>query len=123
MWTYSQSTGEISHNGQPVGAGYSGIGTAKNNPEDQDWQGRGPIPRGLWEIGAAVDLPNLGPVVMPLTPADRFNRGGFFIHGDSAEHPGAASHGCIVLARPIRELIAASVMRGDSADKVLVVVA
>jgi hypothetical protein len=63
-------------------------------------------------MGEAVDHPKLGPVAIPLTPnegTDAFGRGGFFCHGDSIEFAGLeeASHGCIILAMPIRELIAA----------------
>jgi hypothetical protein len=48
---------------------------------------------------------------MPLTPADgtdTFGRGGFFIHGASAIHPGESSHGCIILPRAARLQIAGS---------------
>jgi hypothetical protein len=37
-----------------------------------------------------------------------FGRTGFLIHGDSLQHPGRASNGCIILPRPIRDRIAAS---------------
>jgi hypothetical protein len=37
-----------------------------------------------------------------------FGRSGFLIHGDSIIRPGTASRGCIILAREIREQIAAS---------------
>jgi hypothetical protein len=37
-----------------------------------------------------------------------FGRDGFLIHGDSVEHPGTASHGCIIMSRAIREAIAQS---------------
>ena len=45
---------------------------------------------------------------MPLTPVghDALGRSGFFIHGDSIK--GGASHGCIVLPRPVRLFIANS---------------
>ena len=52
-----------------------------------------------------------GPFVLRLTPAptnEMFGRDGFLIHGDSIEHPGSASHGCIILPRAIREAIAKS---------------
>ena len=47
----------------------------------------------------------------PMTPDpanEMFGRSGFLIHGDSLMHPGCASRGCIVLARPSREAIAQS---------------
>ena len=48
---------------------------------------------------------------MALTPApdtNTFGRDSFLIHGDSSEHPGAASRGCIILPRNIRDQIAAA---------------
>jgi hypothetical protein len=48
---------------------------------------------------------------MHLTPedgTDTHGRGGFLIHGDSLQHTGSASHGCIILPRPTRMEIAAS---------------
>ena len=39
---------------------------------------------------------------MPLIPSptnEMFGRSEFLIHGDSLEHPGAASEGCIILPR------------------------
>jgi hypothetical protein len=38
------------------------------------------------------------------------------VHGDSREAPGAASHGCIIMAREVREEMI------DSPDKQLLVV-
>lgn len=119
MWTYNQANGQLSRNGVLVSIGYSGLGVGRNNPAEQDVHGTGPIPQGFWQIGQPMDTPNLGPHVMPLTPAletNTFGRGGFFIHGDSWEHPGQASHGCIILERPIRQEIS------DSGDTELEVV-
>jgi hypothetical protein len=108
MWTYAQ-TGTLFHNGR-VGSGYSGNEIGLNNPLLQDVANVGPIPRGRWTIGEAVDHPRLGPVAMPLTPnikTETFGRDGFWIHGDSVEFAGLeeASHGCIILSRSIREAI------------------
>jgi hypothetical protein len=111
MWTYSQSTGELSKDGKLIGRGYSGLGADKNQPQDQDVVGRGPIPQGEWIIGPVHNDPSLGQHVMALSPrpgTDTLGRSGFFIHGDSASHPGEASHGCIVLARSLREAISSS---------------
>ena len=110
MWTYIQTSGVLSHNGQQDGSGYSGHGDGINNPAMQSVSNVGPIPQGQWTIGEAVNDPKLGPVAMPLTPnigTDTFGRGGFFIHGDSIEFAGLeeASHGCIILSRTIREQI------------------
>ena len=118
MWTYSQTSGELYHDGVLVGTGYSGLGLDKDVTADQAEVGLGPIPQGLWTIGPRGDSPTLGPCVMPLWPAEgteTFGRSGFFIHGDSREHPGQASHGCIVLDPLTRLKIA------DSLDTALTV--
>lgn len=119
MWTYAVRRGLWSDaNGDPVAFGYSGFGSSRNKPEDEAKPGLGPIPRGLYRIGREFDSDVHGPVCMALTPDghDAHGRSGFLIHGDSKLHPGAASHGCIILARVERELIA------DSTDELLNVV-
>lgn len=113
MWTYRQKTGElVDATGRVAGVGYSGHGLGRNNPDDQGMHSVGPIPRGDWLI--AEDPPPRpkigahGPYVMHLVPksgTDTLGRGGFLIHGDSISLPGTASLGCIVMARPVRELI------------------
>ena len=119
MWTYDQSTGALSRDGAPIGDGYSGFESGKNNPEMQNVHDVGPIPQGRYEIGPPHDTTTHGPHVLPLTPldgTDTFGRDGFLIHGDSIAHPGAASHGCIILSRDLRNLIS------DSGDPELEVV-
>ena len=115
MWTYRQQTGEFfDAEGELVETGYSGFGEGKNNPDREDEHDVGPIPRGVYTIGATefVDTSGPhGPFVLPLTPDqsnEMFGRDSFLIHGDSVSHPGAASHGCIILSRVTREAIAAS---------------
>jgi hypothetical protein len=114
VWTYRQSTGEISHDqGQSLGVGYSGFGAGKNNPLLEYESNIGPIPRGLYKIGAPEDLDGgpHGPYVLPLAPNaanQMFGRFGFLMHSDSISHPGMASRGCIIAAFAIREQIAAS---------------
>ena len=106
-WRYSQASGEIEHGGD-VAVGYSGAGSCKNDPYQQDIHNQGPIPRGLYTIGPPHDTPTHGPYVLALTPDpanDMCGRSGFLIHGDSAKAPGTASQGCIILARAVRERI------------------
>lgn len=108
MWKWDQSAGKLYRDGQLVSTGYSGLGRGKNNPVMQAAVGVGPIPRGLWTIGAPYDSPNTGPYTLGLAPkagTDTRGRSAFRIHGDSIAHPGQASHGCIILPRPIRERI------------------
>lgn len=120
MWTWDQSAGTMSLDGEMRGHGYAGNGLGKNNPEAQGIQGVGPVPCGLWAIGAPRLSANTGPYTMDLTPApgtDTLGRSAFRIHGDSINHPGTASHGCIILSRVMREAI------WNSSDHELTVVA
>ena len=111
MLTYSQSTGALRDaNGNLLATGYSGHGDGLNNAAMQAVPDVGPIPRGLWSIGAPQDTAEHGPFVLPLWPhaaTDCFERSGFLIHGDEVEHPGEhlASHGCIILDRAAREAV------------------
>lgn len=112
-WTYSQNSGELLHDGEFVGTGYSGTGFGRNNPAAQDLQNVGPIPQGCYTIGESYDDSNLGPCVMHLdadSGTNTFGRSLFRIHGDNARHD--ASHGCVILGPSIRHLIAES----DDAD-------
>lgn len=109
---YEQATGRmlVKEDGgyDTLGVGYSGSLSkgGKNDPAKQCEKRIGPIPRGLYTIGA----PGLGPspYSLRLTPDpgnDMCGRRGFLIHGDSVSHPGDASDGCIILSRPEREAI------------------
>ena len=98
-----------------MGTGYAGRDTpqvrGKNNPEAQNVADVGPLPQGLYLIGAAYHDPRLGPLAMRLLPErqnEMYGRSGFFIHADSISHPGEASEGCIVLPNQLRSLIAES---------------
>lgn len=120
MWTFNSSNGTLSHSGELVAEGaWSGHDAGRNNPAMEIDANIGPIPRGTWHIGPAIDSEHLGPVAMLLTPdegTDTFGRGGFFIHGASAIDPGESSHGCVILPRSVRVAISAS------DDRTLVVV-
>lgn len=114
-WVYEQSTGKLTRGGVLIGYGYSGFGDGKNNPDMEQTADVGPIPRGWWTIGPAHDTEAHGPMVMSLTPqigTRTFGRSGFLIHGDSLEHPGEASHGCVVMMFADRVQIAGSVQHG-----------
>jgi hypothetical protein len=106
MWTFVQRTGDLLHDGTARGTGYSGAAQGKNNPEMQTDKGIGPIPCGFYSIAGLIDRdPACGEYVLVLTPDEAnemFGRTGFRWHGDSIEHPGQASHGCIVSARALR---------------------
>jgi type VI secretion system (T6SS) effector TldE1-like protein len=108
-WTYAQKSGELQQDGKPVATGYSGAGAGKNNPAMQNVRNVGPIPEGDWTIaGPPADTTDHGPYVLKLNPAvgtETFGRSGFLMHGDSKEHPGCASHGCVILPRAVREQV------------------
>lgn len=115
-WRWEQSTGHLYQNDQYLASGYSGFPPHVNKPDDEAVKGLGPIPKGRYHIGAPYDSPNVGPFALPLEAYPEtvtFGRGDFRIHGDSRITPGSASHGCIILPRQVREVIAAS------SDKVL----
>lgn len=109
MWSYAQKTGELLLDGEPVADGYSGCDDGKDNPDMQAVHDVGPIPQGDWTIeGPPIDTPDHGPYVLRLEPApgtNTFGRSGFLMHGDSKEHPGCASKGCVIMPRPIRERV------------------
>ncbi|MEI7714009.1 MAG: tlde1 domain-containing protein [Rhodospirillales bacterium] len=120
-WTYSQTERQLTDpDGKIAGQGYSGHDAGYNNHTMQDQKDVGPTPVGTYTIGPAFRHALAGPVTMRLTPSadtDVFGRDGFMIHGDTADHAtnptaqNSASHGCIVLARPLRDAIAASTDR------------
>ena len=119
MWKYEQESGLLSHDGADVVVGYSGAGNGKNNPAMQGAQKIGPIPVGTYTIGEPCDTDTHGPYVLRLTPDPENNmcgRAGFLIHGDSKDHPGTASQGCIIVPRSVREQV------WDSGDNRLEVV-
>jgi len=120
MWLYEQSTGKLSSAQSAfIAFGYSGADAGKNNPTMQSIREIGPIPQGIYAIGAPFDSIEQGPFAMRLAPDaanEMFGRSGFLMHGDSHEHPGSASRGCIILPREARETVAAS---GDRELRVL----
>lgn len=107
-WVYEQASGRLEKDCVLVSYGYSGHDEGRNNPDMEEVVGVGPIPRGKYNISAPMDTQSHGPYVLGLLPQDpaaMFGRSGFLIHGDSKEHPGEASKGCIILPRQIREQI------------------
>jgi hypothetical protein len=107
MWTYVQESGELWQGSHHVGTGYSGFEEGKNKPSMQAVKDRGPIPRGMWTIVGPPQniIPGPGIYVLRLTPnpgTQTFGRTEFLMHGDSGNHPGCASHGCIVMPHDTR---------------------
>lgn len=118
MWNYQQDNGLLTRDGVHCGTGYSGHGPGRNNPAMEAVHNVGPIPRGKYTIGAFFDDPGgKGPIVCHLTPDpenEMHGRAGLMMHGNNASND--ASHGCMVLARLLRELVR------DSGDTELEVV-
>jgi hypothetical protein len=102
-----------------MGRGYSGSGIFKNDPDRVATHHLGPLPPGAYRIGPPFTHPELGVLTFTLIPmaGQMYGRSEFRIHGDSKEHPGEASHGCIVLEHEIREEISV-----DFVGDILVVV-
>jgi hypothetical protein len=93
-----------------IGTGYAGNGSCLNDPTMTWVVGHGPLPVGRYYIQAPQDLPgSVGMFALRLDPDpanDMKGRSGFFIHGDNPEMDHSASDGCIVAARPTREICA-----------------
>lgn len=129
MWTFRQTDGQVEDfRGFHYSLSYAGRGEGKNNPLLQDvhagsrWDADkklwipvdgltpddwGPLPRGIYFMQTPVDTTTHGPYVIWLTPDganQMFGRSGFGWHGDSKEHPGLASEGCICSPRTLREM-------------------
>jgi hypothetical protein len=124
LWTYEQATGKLRDlNGNVVGVGYAGrdfdgagnfVG-GKNSPAKENIENIGPLPGGIYvadwmELVHAV----VGKFAIHLKPDQTteakiaaYGRQplSFFIHGDSIEHPGASSDGCIVQALSVRHQV------------------
>lgn len=111
MWIYEQDKGVLRRLGQVFTDCYSGAGDGKNDPAMQGVHNRGPIPQGIYMICPPENTETHGPYVLPLIPDPQnlmFGRAGFLIHGDSVQHPGQASEGCIIASRVARESVWAS---------------
>lgn len=118
MRVYHQRTGELWVRHVLACVGYSGNAAGKNNPDLQHVQGVGPIPEGAYLIGEPSASLDHGPVALhlvPLTGTQTYGRSGFLMHGDSIGAPGTASHGCIIVPRPLREAAR------DDTDRLLIV--
>lgn len=104
-----------SQNGRAlVGHGYSGAAGFANKQSEEAKVAKGPIPRGMWRLGAAFRHVRLGEVAIPIHPLEgtnTFGRTAFYIHGDNRAANGTASSGCIILPRDARDFIARSGVR------------
>lgn len=87
-----------------IGRCYSGRGGALNNPDQERFSQVGPIPVGVYVLGAPMDHKRLGPLAIPLTRTtqDPYGRSGFYVHGDNSRADNSASSGCIIATREVR---------------------
>ena len=109
-WTYAITTGRMTHPDGGNFLGYSGAGhtlrEGRDNPAMQAVVKKGPIPVGVYDIGAPQASPHTGPYTMDLTPrpqTDTHGRDLFRIHGNNAQND--ASEGCIILPPDARHAI------------------
>ena len=107
-WTYQQTTGILKHDGVLISKrGYSGVKGSQFQHNKQNVKDKGPIPVGKYTlIGGPFKHHKTGVYTIRLLPDPKnemFGRDGFMLHGDSGDHPGEASHGCIVFPKNIRK--------------------
>ena len=122
-FTYKIGTGEMFHNDNRIGIGYSGHGDDVNQPAFENVPQMGPLPEGWYTIGPMEPLHGkLGKDVLPLMPDaddEMYGRSAFYIHGDNEDANFSASEGCIVLPHGVRSTIAALVSTGDNRLQVI----
>lgn len=95
-----------------LGSAYAGQPPYVNDPTAINLKALGPLPIGLYDIGAPIDLPDsVGSFALPLTPSasnQMYDRGGFYWHGANAKKDvdGAqlSSDGCMVSPLPERQM-------------------
>jgi hypothetical protein len=108
MYIYEQGSGKLFHNDDYVDTGYAGCGIGLNNPQQDHMKNVGPLPRGLYMIGKAINGTHLGPLALPLFPEQHNTmkgRSAFFIHADNAKGNQSASTGCMVFSLATRKRI------------------
>lgn len=124
MYVYNLSTRIFARNGstlaKPINdtsTPYSGTHAGRNNPEMCNVSNIGPLPPGRYRIERSRNSVTLGPVIFDLTPlpdTNTFGRSLFCIHGNDKQND--ASHGCLILDRNIRDLIASIVDHAQPAN-------
>ena len=121
-WYYDQRTGDVwwddpnTPEFDPVykGRGFAGSsGEHRNNPSSEGIEDNGPLPKGRYRMGFGHSKTRSGRRMVggciwlePDGSNDMHGRGGFLIHGGSAD--GDPSQGCIVLGKALRDEIEAS---------------
>lgn len=118
IYTYEQCSGKLfDGSGEFIGVGYAGGNCGKNpegvnNPAMQEMRSVGPLPQGLYSLGAVVEGSHLGVFAIPLMPDpanEMFGRSAFYCHGDNKLGNQSASEGCIIMPPSIRRMIYAGI--------------
>jgi hypothetical protein len=120
-WVYDVKKLTFELNGKyQFSALYAGAPGYKNDPKFECVINKGPLPRGKYRItGIPFTHRHAGKFTLRLEPYKSnmmCGRSGFLIHGDSTQHPGEASNGCIILSPKYRKII------WESNDKEVVVI-
>lgn len=108
MITFDRHTGKLfAENGTLISAGiWAGHGNAANDVTREREIGVGPLPAGIYSIGAARTSAKLGSFVLDLVPThgtEMYGRSLFRIHGDTVNDvTHSASDGCIIAPKPVR---------------------
>ena len=117
--TYDQRTGRFiiygdvdGHEGQErivwEAQGYAGRGECQHNPDCDHKRSQAPLPVGRYGVRLVRHVRFRDPVFrLEQLEGPTYGRSGFLIHGDSANSPGKASQGCIVLRWSDRSAISA----------------
>lgn len=105
VWTYSQSTGVLTLNGEHLETCYSGNGEGRNNGKFQFRRNVGPIPRGVWLVLGVQETPTPHSLRVSYKHGKgTMGRSGFLVHG--AKRDGTpSSQGCIICSRDTRKLM------------------
>ena len=105
-FVFEQSSGRLlSPEGVCLGTGYAGNGSGCNNPDAEDQHGVGPLPRGVYTLGAPYHNEHTGRVTLNLDPLpgnEMFGRSLFRLHGDNSLLNRTASDGCIIMPLGVR---------------------
>lgn len=110
MRIFARDGSTLAHPINATSTPYSGTHAGRNNPAMCNVSNIGPLPPGRYRIERSRDSATLGPVIFDLTPlpgTDTFGRSLFRIHGNDKLND--ASHGCLILDRNVRDLIASVV--------------
>ena len=106
---WSQSRGSMTtDDGRLIAVGFAGNHDGRNNPDMQSVHDVGPLPQGVYRVGAWGPHAELGQLSAPLTQiaGETYGRSGFYIHGPGGADPSQCSKGCVVIEHSQRLVVA-----------------